>query len=212
MTGQERAGTRVVEHLPRLPRAFVARPRLWSHLDEATQSALTVLVGPAGSGKTLGVSGWLHRSDAVEQVTWVRADASWTPGRMLGFVAPHPGLVVVDDAHQLPLATVRALDALLDTDPESTRMLLLTRWDLPFTRLAPELLGQFTALRGDLLRLDEAEEAALVAAHVHTDALEVARAIGPVEIDYGDTSCKVPDAQKSLTAPRLHAAFAKATA
>ena len=43
-------------------------------------------------------------------------------------------------------------------------------------------------------------------------AQEVARAIGPVEIDYGDTSCKVPDAIKSLTAPRLHTSFAKAAA
>ena len=39
-------------------------------------------------------------------------------------------------------------------------------------------------------------------------ALEVAKAIGPVEVDYGGTSCKVPDAIKSLTAPRLHASFA----
>ncbi|GAA4372417.1 LuxR C-terminal-related transcriptional regulator [Nocardioides caricicola] len=167
------------EHLPRLPRAFVPRPRLWSHLDEATEGSMTVLVGPAGSGKTLGVSGWLHRSSTQAQATWVRADASWTADQLLALVASQPGLIVVDDAHHLPLATVRALDGLLDTDPESMRMLLLARWDLPFTRLAPELLGQFTALRGELLRLDEGEEAALVAAHVHTDAVEVARAIAP---------------------------------
>ncbi|WP_243058351.1 LuxR C-terminal-related transcriptional regulator [Nocardioides sp. SR21] len=178
MAGNARARTKAAEHLPRLPRAFVPRPRLWSHLDEATEAPMTVLVGPAGSGKTLGVSGWLHRA-GDRPVAWVRADASWTAERLLALVETQPGLVVVDDAHDLPLPTVRALDALLDTDPESLQMLMLSRWDLPFTRLAPELLGQYTALRGELLRLDEGEEAALVAAHVHTDAAEVARAIAP---------------------------------
>jgi LuxR family maltose regulon positive regulatory protein len=85
--------------------------------------------------------------------------------------------VVVDDAHRLPLATVQAVDALLDTAPDSFRVLLTSRWDLPFARLAPELLGDLTMLRGDLLRLDEAESSALVAAHAHTDDVEVARAI-----------------------------------
>lgn len=179
MASQTRAGTKVAEHLPRLPRAYVPRPRLWSHLDEATDGSLTVLVGPAGSGKTLGVSGWLHQPGHQRSVAWVRGDATWTAERLIALVRSSPGLVVVDDAHDLPLPSVRALDALLDTDPESMRMLLLSRWDLPFTRLAPELLGQYTALRGDLLRLDAAEETALVAAHVHTDAAEVARAIAP---------------------------------
>lgn len=179
MAVNARARTEAAEHLPRLPRAFVPRPRLWARLDEATESSLTVLVGPAGSGKTLGVSGWLHRTGGDRPVAWVRADSSWTAERLLALVGTRPGLVVVDDAHDLPLPTVRALDALLDSDPESLQMLMLSRWDLPFTRLAPELLGQYTALRGELLRLDEGEEAALVAAHVHTDAVEVARAIAP---------------------------------
>lgn len=179
MAVQARAHATAVEHLPRLPRAYVPRLRLWSQLDEATQGSVTVLVGPAGSGKTLGVSGWLHQATGAAPATWVRADATWTPDRLLGLVKAHAGLIVVDDAHDLPLATIRAVDDRMDTDPESLQMLLLSRWDLPFTRLAPELLGQYTALRGELLRLDESEETALVAAHVHTDAAEVARAIAP---------------------------------
>jgi ATP/maltotriose-dependent transcriptional regulator MalT len=179
MSVQARAHSRAAEHLPRLPRAYVPRRRLWSRLDDAAGSAVTVLVGPAGSGKTLGVSGWLRQSDGSAATAWVRGDATWTPDRLLELVDSHAGLLVVDDAHDLPLATVRAVDELMDTDPESLNMLLLSRWDLPFTRLAPELLGQYTALRGELLRLDEAEEAALVAAHVHADAAEVARAIAP---------------------------------
>lgn len=179
MAVQARSHVKAAEHLPRLPRAFVPRRRLWAQLDDATESAVTVLVGPAGSGKTLGVSGWLRQGGDAASVSWVRADTTWTPDRLLALVESHPGLIVVDDAHDLPLATIRAVDQRMDTDPESLRMVLLSRWDLPFTRLAPELLGQYTALRGELLRLDETEEAALVAAHVHTDAAEVARAIAP---------------------------------
>ncbi len=84
---------------------------------------------------------------------------------------------MVDDAHDLPIATVRAIDRRLDLDPESFRVLLVSRWDLPLTRLAPELLGHLTMLRGELLRLDESESAALVAAHVRTSSAEIAEAI-----------------------------------
>ena len=84
---------------------------------------------------------------------------------------------MIDDAHLLPLATGRALDSRLASSPDTFRVLLIARWDLPFTRLGPELMGHLTVLRGELLRLDEAESRALVAAHVHTEADEVARAI-----------------------------------
>ncbi|WP_232523058.1 MULTISPECIES: LuxR C-terminal-related transcriptional regulator [Nocardioides] len=176
-----RTSAALAGRLPALPRAYVPRRRLWEHLDEATESAVTLLIGPGGSGKTLGIAGWLRRSGRAADATWVTADAGWDADRLLPLlrrtVADRPALVVVDDAHRLPLPTVRALDALLDTDPESFRVLLASRWDLPFTRLAPELLGHLTMLRGELLRLDEAETGALVAAHARTDAPEVARAI-----------------------------------
>lgn len=176
-----RAAAAVAGRLPALPRAYVPRRRLWEHLDEATASAVTLLVGPGGSGKTLGIAGWLRRSGRAADTTWVTADATWDADRLLPLLRRttdgRPALVVVDDAHRLPLATIRAVDALLDADPESFRVLLASRWDLPFTRLAPELLGHLTMLRGELLRLDEAETGALVAAHARTDAPEVARAI-----------------------------------
>jgi LuxR family maltose regulon positive regulatory protein len=172
-------------HVPRIPRAYVARERLWAHLDDATEGAVTLLVGPGGAGKTLGVSGWLRQTGRAEAAAWVQADEAWTPGRLLGLLDQPgsggrddpPRLMVVDDAHRLPIATVRALDERLDTAPDSFRVLLISRWDLPFTRLASELIGHFTSLRGELLRLDEAESAALVRAHAHTNSVEVARAI-----------------------------------
>ena len=84
---------------------------------------------------------------------------------------------MVDDAHLLPLASVRLLDEWLDEAPESLRVLLMSRWDLPITRLGAELLGHLTVLRGDLLRLDERDSATLVAEHARTDSAEVARAV-----------------------------------
>src|SRR6478735_2834387 len=178
---RSRTSAAVAGRLPALPRAYVPRSRLWEQLDEATEAAVTLLVGPGGSGKTLGIAGWLRRTGRAVDTTWVTADGGWDAGRLLPLLRrttdDRPALVVVDDAHRLPLATIRALDELLDTDPESFRVLLASRWDLPFTRLAPELLGHLTMLRGELLRLDEAETGALVAAHARTDSPDVAQAI-----------------------------------
>ncbi|WP_395690394.1 LuxR C-terminal-related transcriptional regulator [Nocardioides sp.] len=152
------------------------RHRLWERLDGATEGAATLLVGPGGSGKTLGVAGWLRETGRAESSTWVRADASLTPARLAAQLDPDR-LLVLDDAHDLPIATVRSLDEHLERDPDSLKVLLLSRWDLPFTRLSAELLGQYSVLRGELLRLDEEESAALVAAHVPSHAAEVSRVI-----------------------------------
>ncbi len=182
MSKREHPGsTARIGHLPALPRAYVPRERLWSRLDDATETAVTLLVGPGGSGKTLGLAGWLRLSGRAADTTWVSADGTWDAERLLAQLARRTddgaALVVVDDAHRLPLETIQALDNLLDTAPESFRLVLASRWDLPFTRLAPELLGDLTMLRGDLLRLDEPESAALIAAHARTGSAEVAQAI-----------------------------------
>lgn len=174
--GTTRSTSVTAAHLPRLPRAHVPRRRLWEQLDRASDGAVTLLVGPGGAGKTLGVVGWLRERGRTDGVAWVRGDHTWTAARLLPLLGPDR-LVVVDDAHQLPAATVRALDARLDADPESLRLLLISRWDLPLSRLSAELLGHYTILRGELLRLDEDESRALVAAHVGTDADAVAAAI-----------------------------------
>ncbi len=168
---------------PRLPRVYVPRTLLWDRLDAATPNALTLLVGPMGSGKSLGVSGWLE-SRGDEDARWIAADASWEPARVQEALlaaqdpeASAPRLVVVDDAHLLPLASVRLIDERLNEAPESLRVLLVSRWDLPITRLGAELLGHFTVLRGELLRLDERDSATLVAEHARTESVEVARAV-----------------------------------
>ena len=149
------AGTAGIDSLyatvPRLPRVYVPRARLWQRLDQATQNPLTLLVAPGGAGKTLGVSGWLRRSRRSTEPTWLHADRSWTPGRLEALLdsaagtgqdtTPGPRLVVVDDAHALPPSTLRMIDSRLNEAPLDMRLLLLSRWDLPLARLVPELLG-----------------------------------------------------------------------
>jgi DNA-binding CsgD family transcriptional regulator len=169
---------------PWLPRGYLPRRVLWSRLNVSTLRAVTVVVAPAGAGKTLGVAGWLQHSSRGQQARWVQADsglgvpqltalldrAAAEPGRT-------PGLLVVDDAHRLPAASVRYLDDRLGTAPDSMRLVLLARWDLAVSRLVPELLGHLTVLRGDVLRLSEDETTRLVAQHARTDSREVCDAI-----------------------------------
>ena len=162
----------LLDDLPRLPRVYVPRPRLWERLDRAAESALTMLVGPIGAGKSLGASGWL-RDRGLHGARWVQARPDLGPEDLYALIAStreeepglEPRLLVLDDAHLLSRASTQLLDQLVNDDPDRMRVLLLTRWDLGITRLAAELRGHLTILRGELLRLDEQESAVLVAEH-----------------------------------------------
>ena len=124
--------------LPRLPQVYVPRHALWARLDAATRSPVTLLVGPVGAGKTLGVGGWLHHHDLGGSTRWLHGDSSWTAGALRSTLTEswlettgdrgdvHPRtLVVIDDAHRLPPASLRLLDLMLGERPESMRLLLL---------------------------------------------------------------------------------------
>ncbi len=179
-----------IDGLPRLPRVYVPRGVLWERLDATTRAPVTLLVGPVGAGKTLGVGGWLHHRGLGESTRWLHGDPSWTADHLRstlmqtwqettsdeGDVRPRT-LVVIDDAHRLPSVSLRLLDRMLGERPESMRLLLISRWDLPITRLGPELLGHFSVLRGGLLRLDDTESAQLIAGHAGTSDPEVARLV-----------------------------------
>ncbi len=173
---------------PRLPRVYVPRARLWAQLDDTAEAAVRVLVAPVGAGKTLGVSGWVRSSDRAGQTRWISGDRSWTRERMAELLdeadVPHDGadvsartLIVVDDAHLLPASTLRMIDQRLSAEPEHLQLLLLARYDLPFTRLMPELLGHFAVIRGEALRMDEAEAHALITEHARTAQPEVLEAV-----------------------------------
>ncbi len=171
--------------VPRLPRVYVPRLRLWRQLNRTADAAVRVLVAPVGAGKTLGVGGWARASGLEEEIRWISGDRSWTPdrlGELLDDLAPeHEGapqdLVVIDDAHLLPPATLQLLDHRLGTDPDRLRLLLLSRLDLPFSRLVPELLGHFAVIRGDALRIDDDEARALIVEHARSDDPDVVDAV-----------------------------------
>lgn len=191
-----RAGT-----IPLLPRTYVPRPRLWQRLDESTGPGITTLIAPVGAGKTLGVAGWVRArsSDQARGALWVHGDAGWQPQRFAALLAAAGGdrpdagpdagpdaeggapggvrLVVVDDAHDLPPATIRLIDERLNQAPTSMRLLLLGRWDPSLTRLVPELLGYLTVLRGDLLRMSHDGAAALVRSHLRAPDPVVVEAV-----------------------------------
>ena len=172
--------------VPPLPRHHVPRRRLAERLDHATTGALTLLVAPAGAGKTLGVSGWIagHGHDA-EPAAWIVADDTWRPDRLVELLdeiaseapATPPRLVVVDEGHRLPDTSVRLLDERLAERPDSMRVLLLCRRELSLTSLIAELHGHLTLLRGDVLRLDRDEVRRLVALHAHTEEEAVVEAV-----------------------------------
>ena len=173
---------------PGLPRTYVVRARLWARLDETVpDSAVTLLVAPAGAGKTLGVAGWLGEAtdggDPRHRAVWIQGDPSWDAEAVAaaldeaGAGTAPPALVVIDDAHRLPQSAIHVIDHRLSEVPDRMRVLLLSRWDLPLSRLVPELLGHFSILRGDVLHMDDDECAALVTAHARTDAPEVIEAI-----------------------------------
>lgn len=177
--------------VPRLPRTYVPRNDLWRRLDAAGDSGVVTLVAPAGAGKTLGVSGWLRNArerTTPGDVVWLDAgrglDATGLDAALdaalegpAGDHSGPPRLVVVDDAHALPASAVRHLDTRLNDAPRSMRVLLLSRWDLPLSRLAAQLLGHFTELRGDVLRLSSAESSRLIELHVGPASTEVVSAI-----------------------------------
>jgi LuxR family transcriptional regulator, maltose regulon positive regulatory protein len=217
--------------VPRLPGGYVPRPQLWERLDSLTNRSATLLIAPAGAGKTMGVAGWVRerafattRTRIVNHCAlWVQADASWSREKLLhlldfacggsaaaveaslsdrsvngshrrqrdlnGAAADMPSLesdtadqlpqlIVLDDAHLLPPSSLELIDRRLSDAPETMRVLLLSRWDLPLSRLTPELLGNFATIRGEILRLDEGETASLVETHAGTRSPEVAVTIG----------------------------------
>ena len=184
--GEETADQRKrpVPGAPWLPRHFLARRVLCSRLDAATEQAVTIVVAPAGAGKTLGVAGWLARTTLHPDPRWYAATAASTVAELEALLeascvdrSTPPRLLVVDDAHLLPAACVHLLRDRLSSDPDNLRLVLLTRWDLAIPRLVPELLGHLTVLRGDALRLSREESARLVLQHASDTPPDVLDAV-----------------------------------
>jgi LuxR family maltose regulon positive regulatory protein len=157
---------------PQPPRLFVPRPRLDSFLAEVVSTPVTLLVAPAGSGKTAAAAAWTRdvRGTGAATVTWLRGDRTDDLDHQLEClrepVAGQPRRVlVIDDAHLLSEGAARALGAVLTEDPDSVRLLLISRRDLPLVPVPVVLAGQVRSLRVEDLRFTEAEAVELVRAH-----------------------------------------------
>ncbi|WUJ70407.1 LuxR C-terminal-related transcriptional regulator [Kribbella soli] len=156
---------------PRPPLTLVTRERLHSALDLGVGSPLTMVIAPAGTGKTVLLSDWVTRRRRTgEPVVWVPGQS---PGSLQGFLERVDGAegsqmldpIVVDDAHLLPASTVAALARVLQEAPHALRLLLATRYDLPLPISELEIRGMALTLRSRDLRFNDAEATELVQAH-----------------------------------------------
>src|SRR4051812_6519966 len=77
---------------PRSPKVLVPRQRLYSNLDAGTAGPLTLIVGPAGTGKTVLLSSWLDQAspDQVGRVRWSNAQDHVPLGEVLLLAAGVP--------------------------------------------------------------------------------------------------------------------------
>ena len=178
--GSDGAGRRAAPEIRSrvLPRNWVPRPRLDDQLDRAVARPLTLLVAPAGSGKTVMLQSWVARAPggrrrAVRMVT-VRPDPVSGGSSAVGAVLDPevlrsgpdgPQVVVVDDAHLLTPADLRLITETLERHPHSLRLVLATRRDLALPLVELGLRDALTEIRADQLLFRDDEATALIAAH-----------------------------------------------
>ncbi|TDU83331.1 ATP/maltotriose-dependent transcriptional regulator MalT [Kribbella voronezhensis] len=180
--GPERAGGPTHDpaagNIPRPPLTLVTRERLHAALDLGVRSSLTVLVAPAGTGKTVLLSDWVARRQRSGQpVVWVPGQTPGALSEVLERVADAgdsavPDPVVVDDAHLLPPSAVAEVARVLQQSPDAVRLLLATRYDLPLPVSEFELRGMALTLRSRDLRFNDAEATELVQAHAQNATVE----------------------------------------
>jgi DNA-binding CsgD family transcriptional regulator len=180
----------------RPPRVSIRRLRLEAELASASSKPLTVLVAPAGSGKTTALALWAQsRGEGIRWLT-ARPGASGTalatalldcsgvgnpdPAtddsasfvEQLAAGSRAPDLLVVDDAENLPRASWQLLNAAVSQARDHVRVVVATRRDPPVARVDLELSEALTVLRADMLRFDDDEAHQLIAAHAPDATME----------------------------------------
>ena len=175
-----------------LPRNWVPRPRLDVLLDRATAGPLTLLVAPAGSGKSVMLRGWVARSPppvrsfAGSAGDRLRARRGARPAEALAEVGPGHGrapqqLLVVDDAHLLSAVELGLIVHGLQARPRSLHVILATRRDLALPLVSLKLSDSLAEIRADQLFTDD-EADALITAHApgssEMDVITVRDAVG----------------------------------
>jgi LuxR family transcriptional regulator, maltose regulon positive regulatory protein len=183
-----------LDRMPVVPQPWVERPRLLARIDVAVERPLTLVVAPAGAGKSVTLAHWARDHTDVS-VRWLNAHqnldvrslgrqlleaADGAPEELLldGTVEEQIAVlcealdplmarevVVVDDAHELPHSCFVLLGELLNRCPDSVHLVLLSRWDPPVPLLLLEIQEKVSALRGHQLRMTAAEARKLVVLH-----------------------------------------------
>ena len=119
--------------IPALSQHYLRRPRLLRLLNEATTSPITVVVAPAGSGKTSLLVDWCSQSSM--ESTWLSLDETdrdegqlWTAvaAALAGLV---DGLTIRSRSSGSPAVAVRALAALLESDHPTAAVLIIDNVD-----------------------------------------------------------------------------------
>jgi ATP/maltotriose-dependent transcriptional regulator MalT len=165
-------------NIPRPPLTLVTRERLHSALDLGVQSSLTILVAPAGTGKTVLLSDWVaRRQRSGEPTVWISGQTPGALGEVLERVvgadeSTLPDPIVVDDAHLLAASAVAEVSRVLQQSPQAVRLLLATRYDLPLPVAELELRGMALTLRSRDLRFNDAEATELVQAHAQNATMD----------------------------------------
>lgn len=156
---------------PQLSRAPVRRPRIHELLERGASARLTLIVAPAGSGKTTALAQWVDERSAP--VSWVTAswDATASVAELRAALqdaakAKDRAGVIVDDAHRLPAQAWPLIDSWLD-GPAAARvnLVLASRRDVPLPVVLRELSGDVTEIRSDVLSFTDSEARELIALH-----------------------------------------------
>ena len=131
--------------IPAFPAEFVRRPALIGRLMESAEVALALVVAPPGYGKTSLLSEWAeHDQRPFVWLGFASTDAVTDLDRLVPeLLAPHTvdghGIVaVLDDAHAVPAATLRAvIEALFRALPRGSIVAVSSRTEpvLPTGRL-----------------------------------------------------------------------------
>ena len=152
----------------RPPDRLVRRTRVAHFLDDCPRYAATLVVAPAGSGKTAAAAAYTERARAAgTTVTWLRPDQhdlivdAVTEATSLA----EPAVLVVDDAHLLCADGIDVLAAALAARPPAVRLLLLARQGLAWVPMSAVLAGDVRTMPPDDLRFTADEAAALVRMH-----------------------------------------------
>lgn len=157
----------------------VPRPRVDDLVDQAWNHRVTLLLAPAGSGKTTAMAAFADRySGSVAWITCSGLDGSaaglicavnaalhemsvdvplgWTAvGDAVEWLmrGPRPITLAIDDAHVLVGTEAEgALGALIDDAPESLSVVLATRREPSFELSAVQMMGQLLIVTNEHLR------------------------------------------------------------